>query len=205
MAAPSRSGMDLAGVAEPLSHAVTRCTGCPPGTNPPNQPGKAEAVQMNAAGPQAPGRLLFKPKDWVVAGTEEDKLAMDQLGLEEGSMELWASPGAEDTENGSRGLFPIFPRRWQDLGHQGSGLYSLRSPTDLLLPSPCILLLWGQGLPAGHCTLPSQLHWNLLTPLYFIHVLLFYYFFKHTWHFFTTVSIDLHSFHGDEHHRGAYK
>lgn len=93
---------------------------------------------------------------------------MNELGLEEGRMELWDSPGAEDTENGSRVLFPTFPRRWQDAAprHQGCGLYNPRSPqpTDPLSPamspSPPTLLSWGWGVPAGHRALASQLHRN---------------------------------------------
>lgn len=102
---------------------------------------------------------LFKPKDSAVTRTDEDKPAMNELGLEEGSMELWDSPGAEDTENGSRVLFPTFPRRWQDAAprHQGCGLYNPRSPqpTDPLSPamspSPPTLLSWGWG---GPCRTP---------------------------------------------------
>ena len=128
--------------------------------------GRISTAKRSRAISTSEGVEPFKPKDSAVTRADEDKLAMNKLRLEEGRMELWASPGAEDTENGSRVLFPTFPRRWQDAapGHQGCGLYNPRSPqpTDLLSPamspSPPILLLWGWGLPAGHRTLASQLH-----------------------------------------------
>lgn len=91
----------------------------------PAWPGRSSTAKLSRAIRTREGAWLFKPKDSADARTDEDKLTMNKLSQEEGRMELWASRGAEDAENGSWVIFPTSTRRRQDAA---PGLYNPQSP-----------------------------------------------------------------------------